>query len=149
VVPGMEGCHWPFRKTGPEGGQRLLQLLLGGSPVKAKEAVGWLIDHAGPTEEAIEVVWKIVTGGDSGVALRELTPDALDGIPTEVTGLPEADGPGTEAARKAILDCVRHACGSSLSEALAVQTKHSAGFMTTSHCRKGRIGAERARTVVG
>jgi enoyl-CoA hydratase/carnithine racemase len=149
VVPGMEGCHWPFRKTGPEGGRRLLQLLLGGSPVKARDAVGWLIDHAGPTEEAIKVVWKIAAGGDSGVASRELNPDALDGIPTDVTGLPEADGPGTEAARKAILDCVRHACGSTLSDALSVQTKHSAGFMTTPHCRRGRIGAEHARTAVG
>ncbi|MBW1688644.1 MAG: hypothetical protein JRS35_26735, partial [Deltaproteobacteria bacterium] len=55
----------------------------------------------------------------------------------------------TEAARKAILDCVRHACGSTLSDALSVQTKHSAGFMITPHCRKGRIGAEQARTAVG
>ena len=30
VVPGMEGCHWPFRKTAPENWPKLLQLLLDG-----------------------------------------------------------------------------------------------------------------------
>ena len=33
-------------------------------------------------------------------------------------------------------------------EALDVQAKHSAAFMTTPFCRKGRVGAEQARTVV-
>ncbi len=148
VVPGMEGCHWPFRKTGPDGWPKLMNLLLGGAPVRATRAVGWLIDHAGPMEEAIGTAWKIAAGADHGLPRREIRKEALDGIPAEVAGLPDAGEPSTEAARKAILDCIRAACGTTLAEALAVQTRHSAGFMTTGYCNRGRVGAEYARTVV-
>jgi enoyl-CoA hydratase/carnithine racemase len=147
VVPGMEGCHWPFRKSASKDWPKLIQLLLGGRPVKATNAVGWLIDYAGSTEEALKTTWKIATEGDSGVRGRTLESGALKGIPRE-TDLPAAGDPATDAARKAILDCVQASCGTSLADALAVQTKHSAGFMTTEHCRRGRVGEERARTMV-
>jgi hypothetical protein len=106
-----------------------------------------LIDYAGSTEEALKTTWKIATEGDSGVRGRTLESGALKGIPRE-TDLPAAGDPATDAARKAILDCVQASCGTSLADALAVQTKHSAGFMTTEHCRRGRVGEERARTMV-
>ncbi|OGF58773.1 MAG: hypothetical protein A2Y62_09720 [Candidatus Fischerbacteria bacterium RBG_13_37_8] len=55
VVPGMEGCHWAFRKTSPENYYKLLQMLLEGRFVKAKDATGWLVDYdyAGSMEEAL------------------------------------------------------------------------------------------------
>ena len=43
VVPGMEGCHWSFRKRSKPGDwPKLLQMLMTGRPVRASEAVGWL-----------------------------------------------------------------------------------------------------------
>jgi enoyl-CoA hydratase/carnithine racemase len=146
VVPGMEGCHWPFRKAAKEDWPKLVTLLLGGQPVKAKDAVGWLIDYAGPMDEALEVAWKIATEGEAGVSRRTLQDGALKGIPTDA-GLADSGDPATEAARKAIMDSIQGSCGTSLAEALTIQTQHSADFMTTSYCRKGRVGAEFARTV--
>jgi len=148
VVPGMEGCHWPFRKTGPEHWPKLLHLLLGGRSINAEQGVGWLIDHAGPLEESLKVVWDLATEGDSGVARRKVAAHALEGVPREVGGLPASGGPATEAARKAIMGSIQSSCSSTLAEALQVQTRHSAEFMTTSWCRKGRVGSEYARTVV-
>jgi hypothetical protein len=82
------------------------------------------------------------------MARRALVEGALEGIPADVAGLPASGSPATDAARKAILDCVRASCGASLADALGVQARHSAEFMKTSACRKGRIGAENARTMV-
>jgi enoyl-CoA hydratase/carnithine racemase len=130
VVPGMEGCHWPFRKTGSEG------------------AVGWLIDYAGPREEALKKVWSIATDGDHGLPRRELELGAMEGVPTEVGGLPDSGDPATEAARRAIMDSIQSSCRVTLNEALGVQTRLSAEFMTTSHCKKGRVGAEFAKMTV-
>jgi enoyl-CoA hydratase/carnithine racemase len=148
VVPGMEGCHWPFRKARAADWPKLVGLLLGGRPVRAEEAVGWLIDRAGSMDQALQVVWKIATGGDSGVARRDVDEGALKGVPTDPAGLPPAGSPATEAARRAIMDTIQGACSAKLADALGVQTKHSAEFMTTAHCRKGSVGAEYARTVV-
>ncbi len=58
----------------------------------------------------------------------------------------EVAGEATEAARKAILDCIRASAGVGLAEALDRQSRHSAGFMTTSWCRQGRVGTEASRT---
>ena len=148
VVPGMEGCHWPFRKAGSEHWPKLLNLLLSGRSIKAEDAAAWLIDHAGTLDESLKVVWSLATGGDSGVARRKVEAGALKGVPTEVGGLPAAGGPATDAARKAIMGSIQGSCGATLAEALEVQTRHSAEFMTTPECRKGRVGAEYARTVV-
>ena len=62
-------------------------------------------------------------------------------IPTEVN-LPKPDNPNIEAARKAIMATVRSSCGVSLTEALTVQSNHSADFMISDTCRKGMIGVE-------
>jgi enoyl-CoA hydratase/carnithine racemase len=148
VVPGMEGCHWPFRKTGAENWPKLMSLLLGGRSVGARDAVGWLIDYAGPMEDALQVVWKTVTGADGALAARKFEAGPLAKIPSDAPGLPETADPSPLAARKAILECIHASCAAPVAEALDIQTKHSAGFMRTKHCRKGRVGAERARTIV-
>ncbi len=147
VIPGMEGCHWPFRKAPAKDWPRLLDLLLSGKPVAAKQAVGWLLDFAGSMEDALQVSWKIATEGESAtVSRRNLVEQGLKGIPTEVS-LPQAGNPAMEAARKAIMDCIQESCGAPLSEALAVQARHSAGFMGSAFCRKGVIGTAAAKVM--
>jgi enoyl-CoA hydratase len=147
VVPGMEGCHWTFRKAASKDWPRLLHLLLSGSPVRAEHAVGWLVDYSGPIDEVLSTSWALASGGAPAVAARVLNEQALEGIPEGVRDLPEAGSPGTDAARKAILDCVRASCGATLADALAIQAVHSAEFMVTSACRKGRVGSEYSRTM--
>jgi len=142
VVPGMEGCHWPFRKARSEDWPKLLKLLLTGRSVAAGDAVGWLIDFAGPMNESLQTAWKLASGGGKGpVPRREVVTDTLKGIPTDID-LPDSGNPATEAARKAIMECIQHSCGSPLSEALAVQAKHSANFMSSRFCQQGVIGSE-------
>ncbi|MFQ6045642.1 MAG: hypothetical protein ACE5PT_04685 [Gemmatimonadales bacterium] len=147
VVPGMEGCHWPFRRARPEDWPRLGAMLLSGQPVEATESVGWLVDFAGPVNEALKTVWLIATDGDHGIKRRPLEHGALDAVPKEIAGLAPADSPATEAARRAIAACIEAACHGSLDEALRVQAGHSADFMTSAACREGRVGAEYARTM--
>jgi enoyl-CoA hydratase/carnithine racemase len=53
VVPGMEGCHWTFRKSPRDGWPKVAALLLSGVPVRAKSAVGWLVDVAEPLDAAL------------------------------------------------------------------------------------------------
>jgi enoyl-CoA hydratase/carnithine racemase len=186
VVPGMEGCHWPFRKVAAEQWPKLLKLLLEGKPVPAGQAAGWLVDFTGPLEEALAVAWKTAAGLDGGLPERKLEKGALKELVRDVAGLAasalaavgareagqsqivldapgprtagsgaaspttpglEAASPATEAARKAILETVRDACGKPLGEALEAQSRHSAAFMTTPECRKGTIGAARERVM--
>ncbi|MEW5806084.1 MAG: hypothetical protein AB1756_01850 [Acidobacteriota bacterium] len=147
VVPGMEGCHWPFRKTDSKNWIKLIHLLLTGGAVPAKEAVGWLIDYAGPMEKCLQTIWKIVTGGKHGLLKRKVNEKALKNVAKEIRGLPAPDTPVAEAARKAIAEAIQSSCGVVLSQALAVQAKHSAAFMMTPHCKNGRIGTEFTRTM--
>ena len=130
VVPGMEGCHWSFRKAKKDDWDKILKLLLEGNQVNAKSTVGWLIDYAGSLEDTIQTAWKIATGGDHGLSKRDVKENALEGLSTEVR-LSEPDNPGVEAARKAIMDTIKDSCGTDLQNALKVQAQHSADFMTT------------------
>ncbi|RKY95937.1 MAG: hypothetical protein DRQ13_06410 [Ignavibacteriae bacterium] len=141
VVPGMEGCHWSFRKTNNKDRQKLLKLLLEGEQVKAKDAVGWLIDFAGSHNEALQIAWKIVTGKDHGLVKRDVKENSLNEISFDIK-LQVPDNPGMEAARKAIIETIRDSCGADLKEALTVQAKHSAEFMISDACKNGKIGAE-------
>jgi enoyl-CoA hydratase/carnithine racemase len=145
VVPGMEGCHWTFRKARPDDWQRLLTLLLGGRPVAARAAVGWLIDYAGPMEETVRKAWQVASGEDHGLAERKLQVGGLATLPEVPADLADADGPQTDAARRAILACITEACACDVSEALGVQARHAAGFLASQACRGGRVGAEFAR----
>lgn len=147
VVPGMEGCHWPFRKARPEDWPKLLTLLLSGKSLRADETVGWLVDFAGPMDESLQKVWQIATGAEPGaVPRRKLRETALAGMATDIR-LPDSGNPAVETARKAIADCIRASCGVSSAEALAVQAKHSAGFMNSPTCRGGVIGAACEKTM--
>jgi len=145
VVPGMEGCHWPFRKCPSGRWPELLKLLLTGQPVKAGEAVGWLIDSAGPMPDSLKTVWAIATDGDHGLPVRHVEDGALDGV-ADGSGA-ELGSSGNESAVRAIVDTIRASCGTSLSEALEVQAKHAAGFMSSAQCQKGAVGAACAKTM--
>ncbi|MFH1178085.1 MAG: hypothetical protein V1750_11815 [Acidobacteriota bacterium] len=141
VVPGMEGCHWPFRKAATGGWPRLLALLLEGRPVPAQNAVGWLIDHAAPLGDAIATAWKIATGADHAVVKRAVAEGRLEGVLDSLPPLSPPASPEIEAGRRAILECGRAACEATLGEALEVQARASGTFMTTPACRSGTIGA--------
>jgi enoyl-CoA hydratase/carnithine racemase len=147
VVPGMEGCHWPFRKATEAQWPRLVQLLLTGRAVGAGDAVGWLIDFAGPMDAVLSTAWALASGKDAGVARRSFADGALSGVPNDVPGLPAAGGPATEAGRRAIMATIQASCGAPLSEALAIQSGHSARFMVTDHCTRGVVGGEYAKTM--
>ncbi len=147
VVPGMEGCHWPFRKAGTEDWPKLIELLLVGRSIKAGDGVGWLIDAAASMDEALRTVWSIATDGDHGMPRRLLEEGALAGVPKEARDLPAASTPEAEAARQAILDCIDQSCSTTLAEALGTQAEHSAGFMISPACRKGAIGAMYKKTM--
>lgn len=147
VVPGMEGCHWSFRKARPADWPKLLGMLLRGAPVRAESAVGWLVDYSGTLDETLAMAWAMASGGASAPAPRPLETGRLKGLPDGIPDLPLAEGPEKEG-RKAIAACVRDACGASLADALALQARHSAGFMKTPACRQGEIGAQYAKTMV-
>ena len=147
VIPGMEGCHWPFRKADSAGRSKLMRLLLSGKAVRAEKAVGWLTDFAGPLEESIGMAWSMASGTGDAPPERAVEEGALSGVSTEVSGLPEMKDSGIDAARKAIIDCVVESCGATIADALDIQARHSAGFMVTKPCLKGRIGAEYTKTM--
>ncbi|MCG6987804.1 MAG: hypothetical protein LJF06_06455 [Gemmatimonadetes bacterium] len=145
VVPGMEGCHWPLRKAPKDSWPRVLEMLLTGKPVAATDAVGWLVDYAGPLEDALTKAWSLAREADGSA--RPLVEGPLKGAPKEVAGIPEADSPAAEEARKAIVACVGEACSKSLGDALGVSAKLAAEFLAGPACRGGAVGAEYEKTM--
>jgi enoyl-CoA hydratase/carnithine racemase/3-hydroxyacyl-CoA dehydrogenase len=146
VVPGMEGCHWPFRKVSPNHWPKLVRLLLGGAPVRARDAVEWLVDYSGPLQESLRTAWRLASGKAAGRAARKPEEGALKGVPADAD-VPVSSNPATEAARRAIMQSIRDSCGAPLSEALDVQARHSADFTASSFCREGSIGAEHLKAM--
>ncbi|MCP4898256.1 MAG: hypothetical protein GY906_14885 [bacterium] len=144
VVPGMEGCHWPFRKAAREDWSKLFSLLLEGKPLKAPDTVGWLVDYAGSLESALGTAWSVASGGDHGLKRRKVVDGPLETAGVEVPRLLE---PASPAGRKAILDTVRAACEANLTEAVDVQAKHSGAFMVSKDCRGGVIGTMAKKTL--
>ncbi len=118
VVPGMEGCHWLFRKTGEEHWPDLWRVLLEGRAVAAREAVGWLVDYAGPLDESIRMAWKIASGADHGLARRSVAGGGLEAVDRRMPDLDEAGSPSMDLARRAIAECVRESCRADLAEAI-------------------------------
>ena len=147
VVPGMEACHWPLRRVQAEDRGRILEMLLTGRPVRARDGVGWLIDVAAPLEGALSAAWALATGERTDLPRRPLEADALPGVLDAVPELPEADGPAMAAGREAILRCVEASCGAVLDEALEIQARHAAEFLAGDTIRQGAVGAEYARTM--
>jgi enoyl-CoA hydratase/carnithine racemase len=148
VVPGMEGCHWTFRKAPRDAWPRLLHLLLSGRPVGAADAVGWLVDFAGPIDAALATAWTLASGRDAGIARRPFADGPLAGVPSDAPGLSPAGSPAMEAARRAIVETVAAACTATAADALTLQAAHSARFMVTDACRRGVVGAEYSRTMM-
>ncbi len=144
VVPGMEACHWPFRRTDAAGRAKLTRLLLSGAPVRAADAAGWLIDAAGPLERMLSVAWKTASGGTGGLAPRPFERGAVQAAEPPAD-LPAMDDAATGAARRAIAECIRASCAAPLAEAIRVQSLHAARFMKSPECRAGRVGEERSR----
>ncbi|MFH1765086.1 MAG: hypothetical protein ABIF09_12940 [Gemmatimonadota bacterium] len=148
VIPGMEGCHWPFRKAQSEDWGKILMLLLSGQAVRAPDTVGWLVDYAGSLEGTLGMAWTLATGGSGSLPRREVEGGILEGVPREVPGLGETGGSEGRAARTAMAECIQGACGAMLSEALELQARHSAAFMTSSACKRGEIGAQYTKTMM-
>jgi enoyl-CoA hydratase/carnithine racemase len=147
VVPGMEGCHWPFRKTNKRNWPRLLRQLLEGRTIKAGAAEGWLVDFAGPLEEGIRLAWQVAGDGDHSLKLRRLEEGALKEIPRDTGDIGRTGDSRIEATRDAIFKCIQDSCSVTLAEALEIQARHSAEFMGSIHCQKGRIGADYSKTM--
>ena len=146
VIPGMEGCHWPFRKVKAGNYNDLLRLILSGKSVKAKDSVGWLVDYAGSIEDSIKMAYKLASGGNHGIAKREVNEGSISDIPTELAGLDHTEDANMTEARKALMDCIQNSCKATLSDAISVQAKHSGEFMTTKLCKKGVIGSAYMKT---
>jgi enoyl-CoA hydratase/carnithine racemase len=146
VVPGMEGCHWPLRRAPARARGRILEMLLTGRPAKAADAVGWLIDWAGPLEEAARKAWSLASGGDHGLSARPMEEGPIHDVSADLGTLPDADGPGMEAARAAILECARAAGGVAVGDALEIQARQAAEFLAGPACRAGAVGAEYVKT---
>jgi enoyl-CoA hydratase/carnithine racemase len=147
VVPGMEGCHWPFRKAKAADWGKLLNLLLTGRSVKGNDAVGWLVDYSGGMNDVIKTAWQIASGGDHGIKQRPLEQGALKGVTKDMSSVPAAPDQFAETARKAIADNITASCEAKLGDALDLQAKHSAGFMTSKACQKGAIGTTFSKTM--
>jgi len=143
VVPGMEGCHWPFRKARREDWPRLLDLLLTGKPLRASQTAGWLVDVAAPLEEALAAAWQLASGG--GAERRRVVAEPLAGIAEALPPAPATGEAAADAARHAIRETVIASSGVPLSEALDVQSRHSAAFMTSKACRGGVVGTAWAK----
>lgn len=148
VVPGMEACHWPLRRTDGPGRKRILEMLLTGRPVKAEDARGWLVDRTGPMDTALATAWALASadGGDDD-GRRPVQAGPLDGLMALVPAVSAPDSPGMEAGRDAILACVQASTGADVDEALDLQAKIAADFLAGPVCRKGAVGAEYAKTV--
>jgi len=148
VLPGMEFCHWPFRKTAPKNWPRLLELVLGGGSLKAGDTVGWLLDFAGPLDDALGTAWKIASGGDHGIERRRLEEGPLERVLEVMPSLAAAGDPNMSDARKAIAEAVDASCSATVAEALDVQSKRSGVFMMTPACKNGAIGTAYRKTMV-
>jgi enoyl-CoA hydratase/carnithine racemase len=147
VIPGMEGCHWPFRRAKKEDWPKILKLLVEGKPVKAENAMGWLCDFAGPMDEALLMAYK-AAAKDGALPRRTLDEGALKDVTSVLGDMPKAEDPAVDAARKAILDAVAAGTGAPLGDALEIQSKVSADFMAGPLCNKGAIGREYKKTMV-
>ncbi|MBE2246804.1 MAG: hypothetical protein IAE67_06065 [Candidatus Competibacteraceae bacterium] len=141
VVPGMEGCHWAIRKAKPTDRNKLISMLLDGKQVKAKDTVGWFVDYAGTLESGIKKSWEIVQKGNGVLPLRKVDPGSLN-ISVKKAKIPSSGNPDFEEAKQAISNCIEQSCNTTLAKAIEVQARHSADFMVTRLCRKGRVGSE-------
>ena len=147
VLPGMEGCHWPFRRAPQAEWGRLARMLLTGETVRARDAVGWLADHAGPMDEALRAAWSLASGAPGAARRRPPEGGPLAGVTAHLAGLPETSSAAEHEVRRSFLAAIEAACHANLADAIAIQARHAAEFLASPACRAGRVGAERARTM--
>jgi enoyl-CoA hydratase/carnithine racemase/3-hydroxyacyl-CoA dehydrogenase len=171
VVPGMEACHWPLRRADAEGRKQIVEMLMTGRPRKAEECVGWLVDYAGPVEEALHTAWVLARGdgaapaddgttsnpvGDAGssspsIARRPLTEVPMPEVDGEMArvleAIPAPESPQTEGGREAIADCIRASLAVDAGQALEVQARLAAEFLAGPVCAKGVVGGAYQKTV--
>jgi enoyl-CoA hydratase/carnithine racemase len=140
VVPGMEMCHIPFRRTSSNNQVKLFKLLLEGRNVKGKDSIGWLTDFSGNMNECIQRCWTLASEGESAQPKRIIEKNRVNVIFDDNLSITE--NKSILDARKAILDTIISSCSVGYSEAIDVQSRHSAEFMTTSHCKYGMVGSE-------
>lgn len=148
VVPGMELCHWPFRKAKFEDHSKIIRFLLEGRNINAKETIGWMVDYVGSMDDALNMAWQLVNDGDLALPKRKLEEGVLKDLTTDVSAVAKTDNPATIAARTAILNNIKDSCGASISDALTIQAKHSGNFMTTKYCQYGFVGSDYKKTML-
>ncbi|MGB4897606.1 MAG: enoyl-CoA hydratase/isomerase family protein [Ignavibacteria bacterium] len=142
VVPGMEGCHWALRKVKSSDRKHLIKMLLEGNQVPAKDSKGWLVDYAGTLDSSLKIAWKIMQNGYSVLPLRKVNEKPIGKIEINPVENFSTSDESISATRRAISDCIKESTNVKLSEAIFVQANHSAEFMISKLCRKGRVGSE-------
>lgn len=142
VIPGMEGCHWVLRKTSTDKHSKMLEMLLHGKQINAKQAEGFLVDFTGTTNECLSMTKNILENGDIVLPKRKIKEEAMPQITSEIEKMIWSENPQILSAQKEIADCVIAACSTTVDEALSIQAKVSAKFMSGQLFRKGKIGVE-------
>jgi hypothetical protein len=143
----MEGCHWAMRKTKKEDRKNILKMLLHGKQIHAKETVGWLADYSDSLENSLKKTWQIMQKGISVLPLRKVEEDSLGKISFDEKIFSGANG--TAESARAIAKCIEDSCNAKLPEAISIQASHSAKFMVTKLCRKGKVGIEYDKIMMG
>ncbi len=143
VVPGMEMCHWTFRKAKVEDWSKIANMMISGKFIKAQKTCGWLVDFAGSEEDAIKAAWSMASGPQQR---RELKSSGMS-IPKDIVSVTASGNKSLEQSRQAILNTIIDSCASSLSDALEIQSRHSAEFMTSKLCKDGVIGQDYSKTM--
>lgn len=78
--------------------------------------------------------------GTSVLPVREVEENAIQKLSFDKKIIAGANG--NPESVKAIARCIEDSCKAKLIDAISVQAKISADFMTSTHCRKGRVGSE-------
>ena len=147
VVPGMELCHWSFRKAKPEDRPKIAKMLLEGNYIKAKNTIGWIVDYTGNITDCIKMTWKIANEDELALPKRRVEQEPLSDIPGDLNNIAPTDNKVLLNSRLAILNNIRQSCGATCSEALKIQARNSAVFMLSRECRNGFVGSDYAKTM--
>jgi len=147
VVPGMEMCHWTFRKANPNQWSNIADMLLSGKFKEANDTTGWLIDFAGEEEDVLKTAWLMAIDGVQSYKKRILNTQSMI-IPNDVSSLLKSDNPVVQQAKDAIFNCIKDSCSANLDDALGIQSHHSAKFMISKLCLNGVIGQDYKKTIL-
>ena len=93
-------------------------------------------------EIALKKTWEIIGNGKEVLPFREVFSKPIENITFNGLKSDSSSNQNIMESRKAIADCIINSCNADLNDALTIQAKHSAGFMLSKLCRKGRVGSE-------